>query len=138
MGGPAPRFASERATATVSGSLYSFSCLLLRLKGLWFWKKPLFLFCTCLSAGMLCGGATAEGAGCCCFVGDCFPLGGSKLDMDVGLEYSLCESRLRGRDGLAAELRSDVDGGAVRQYMVMPSLGYSLCGTVGSWSNSGG
>ena len=31
------------------------------------------------------------------FVGDCFALGGSWLDNEVGLESSLCESRLDGR-----------------------------------------
>ena len=56
-----------------------------------------------------------------CLVGDCFPLGGSWLEKDVGFEYSLCESRLGGLAGLVAELRSD--GGSVRQNMVMPSIG---------------
>jgi len=56
------------------------------------------------------------------------PLASSWLEKEVGLEYSLWESRLEGLIGLAAELRSD--GGAVRHSMVIPSVGYSLCGTV--------
>ena len=59
-----------------------------------------------------------------CLTGDCFPLGGSWLENEVGFEYSLCESRLRGLVGLVPELRSD--GASVRQNIVMPSVGYSL------------
>lgn len=59
-----------------------------------------------------------------CLTGDCFPLGCSWLEKEVGLEYSLSESRLDGLAGLVAELLSE--GGAVRQYIVMPSIGYSL------------
>lgn len=57
-------------------------------------------------------------------VGDCLALGGSWLEKEVGLEHSLCESRLDGRYALVAELRSD--GGPVRQNMVIPSVGYEL------------
>lgn len=58
------------------------------------------------------------------FVGDCFPLGGSWLDNDVGFEISLCESRLEGLYALVPELRSE--GGPVRQNIVIPSVGYEL------------
>jgi len=51
----------------------------LRLKGLWFWKKPLF-FLKMRFSGLLCTGAGS------CFVGEVFPLGGSMLENDVGLE----------------------------------------------------
>jgi hypothetical protein len=86
---------------------WSFSFTLFRLKGLW--KKPLFFLRTCFS-------------GACCFVGEVFPLGGSWLEKEVGLEYSLLESRLDGLARLTAELRSE--GGPVRHSMVIPSCGY--------------
>lgn len=51
----------------------------------------------------------------------------STLDIEVGLDTSLWESRLEGRYALVAELRSE--GGPVRQNIVIPSFGYELCGT---------
>src|SRR5579862_6293009 len=101
----------------------SLSDLLFLLNGLWLWKNPLFFFWTCFSSSLV----EATMAPLPYLTRDCLPLGTSWLDMEVGFEYSLCESRLEGRAGLAAELRSD--GGPVRQYMVIPSGGYSLCGT---------
>lgn len=89
------------------------SFVLLRLNGLWFWKKPLFFLKTRLS-GLDAGSGS-------CFTGDALPLVGAMLDREVGLEYSLCESRLEGLAETTCELRSD--GGPVRQSMVMPSIG---------------
>ena len=82
--------------------------VLFRRKGLWFWKKPLFFLSTCFS-GEAAGGAA-------CFTG----LGGSILEKEVGLEYSLRESLLEG----LAEFRPErSEGGPVRHSMVMPSMG---------------
>ena len=65
-----------------------------------------------------------------CFVGEVFPLVGSKLEKDVGFEYSLWLSRLSGRVGDGtAELRSE--GAPGRQNCVIPSVGYGLCGICG-------
>jgi hypothetical protein len=93
--------------------------VLLRRNGLWFWKNPLFFLRTCFS-GDPAGGAD-------CLTGDVIPLGGSILEKDVGLEYSLRESLLEGRAEVMAELRSE--GGPVRQSMVIPSIGYGSWGT---------
>ena len=87
--------------------------VLLRRKGLWFWKNPLFFLRTCFS-GDAAGGRS-------CFVGEVFPLGGSMLENEVGMEYSLRESLLEGLPEVCAELRSDA--GPVRQSIVMPSMG---------------
>lgn len=87
--------------------------VLLRRKGLWFWKKPLLFLSSCFS-GEAAGGAD-------CFTGETIPLGGSTLEKEAGLEYSLRESLLEGRAEVIAELRSE--GGPVRQSIVMPSMG---------------
>ncbi len=64
-------------------------------------------------------------------IGDVLPLGGSRLEKDVGFEYSLLSSRLEGlAPGLCAELLSD--GGPVLQSIVIPSIGYGSWGTVAS------
>jgi hypothetical protein len=54
--------------------------LLLLLKGLWFWKNPVFFFGSTLSS-TACGVGGAIG-----FPGDADPLGGSMLENEVGLE----------------------------------------------------
>lgn len=92
----------------------SFSCLLLLLaKGLL--KKPLF-FATVFSSIGLGSGNDDWGIG---LPGDADPLGGSILENEFGLEYSLCESLLAGRAGLEIVLRSD--GAPIRPYCVLPS-----------------
>lgn len=62
----------------------SFSCLLFLRKGLRFWKKPLFFSFT---ADMSLEDDKAEPLKS--LVGEACPLVGSKLDIEVGLEYSL-------------------------------------------------
>ena len=122
----------------------SFSWRLFRLKGLLL-KKAVFFFGVCFSSSLL-GGALFTGLGGealtmglggdglfigfggeAAFMG----LGGaagfmltgccSTLDIEVGFDTSLWESRLDGRYALVAELRSE--GGPGRQNMVMPSVG---------------
>lgn len=64
----------------------SFSCLLFLPNGLLFWKKPLFFS---FSAGIDCiGPSLAEDMAdpLNCFVGELWPLDGSKLEKDVGFE----------------------------------------------------
>jgi hypothetical protein len=95
-----------RPDGVIAAVGFSFSLMLFRLNGLW--KNPLFFLSTCFS-----------GDGC--FTGETFPLGGSWLENDVGLEYSLFESRLDGLARLGAELLSE--GGPVRHNMVIPSIG---------------
>lgn len=102
--------------------LRSLSCRLLRRKGLLL-KKVLRFFWTCVSCADPRGAAPLLG-----LVGDCLALVGSWLDTDVGLDTSLCESRLDGLYTLfVPELRSEE--GPFRQNIVIPSVGYALWGT---------
>lgn len=95
--------------------------LLRRLKGLWFWKKPLFFFDILLS--LLCAGGWDDMAASC-LTGETLPLGGSRLEK----EYSLRSSWLVGRSetdvALTWEPRSDPLWVFGRQSIVMPSIGY--------------
>lgn len=93
----------------------SFSCLLFLRNGLRFWKKPLFFS---FKTGMSLDDDMFDPLNC--LVGEGWPLAGSKLEREVAMDNSLCESSLlSGRVGLGFELRSD--GAPRRQNWVMPS-----------------
>jgi hypothetical protein len=81
--GAAPQVVLVLGVVEADGSW--FSCLLLLLKGLWFWKNPLFFFTSCLSSSGDTGDGGAIG-GAIGLPGDAEPLGGSMLENEVGFE----------------------------------------------------
>jgi hypothetical protein len=91
-------------------------------------KNPDRFFWTDFSGDEDMPGSSTPPAGGMPFVGEFFPDIGSALVYDEGREYSLWSSRLLG--GVWDEMPDPVtEGGPARVNIVMPSVGYSLCGT---------